>query len=527
MRFRLTGTALLTVLLLLFIVINIVLWTQVFNRMNTYSENIYELETLRATTRLKDAENRINKLYDTSKKDVLFLKDLIEFDLNQEKSLAQTKQRILKFVQRNKEYFQARFIDTLGIETLKIEKIQTKAEIKDEENLQSKEDRYYFQESLELKNGQVFVSELNLNIEKGKIEKPYRPTVRFFTPVFVKERKIGIIGLNLNIKNWFQVFEGKNLGILNSENEIYLNSNGILYGKSTLDLTETDAQGHPLYFSKKISLEGNRFWTLFTRANDSEINTKLQNFKLEMYVSGAVLTVGLLFTLLISGILYKRKRKIKRLNQSIANRLHERDTLIRELHHRVKNNLQVVSSLLSLQSSFVTDKQSKAMLRYSQYRINSMGMVHQMLYSGDNLNKIDFEAYIEELANALILSMKGRNSGIELELGIKDVVLNIDTAIPLGLIINEIITNSLKYGFPNTPGTITIKIDQTDSVWYRLEIGDNGVGMPDTINFRNTKSLGLKLIHKLSLQLRGTVGKDNSKKGTNFIITFQEIEQTL
>lgn len=355
---------------------------------------------------------------------------------------------------------------------------------------------------------------------------PYRPTVRFFTPVFKQGNKIGIVGLNLNIKNWFQVFHGENLGILNSENEIYLNPNGNLYSKSSMNLTETNAQGRPHFFSKKISLEGEHFWTLFTRTNNVEINAKLQDYKNRILISGTVLSIGLLLILIISGALYKRKKKIIRLNQAIANRLSERDTLIREIHHRVKNNLQVVSSLLSLQSSFVKDERSKAMLRYSQYRINSMGMVHQMLYSSANLDKIDFGVYIKELASTLILSMKGKNNNMELVTTIRDIFLNIDTAIPLGLIINEIITNSLKYGFPDTSGTITIKIDQTGPINYRLVIGDDGVGLSENINFRNTKSLGLKLIHKLSLQVRGTVERDNSKKGTNFIITFQEIEQT-
>lgn len=123
--------------------------------------------------------------------------------------------------------------------------------------------------------------------------------------------------------------------------------------------------------------------------------------------------------------------------------------------------------------------------------------------------------------------MKGNNSAIKLNIKTNDLFLNIDTSVPLGLMINEIITNSLKYGFKeNNTGTLSIEVKKLVYPNFLLLIGDDGMGFPKSINFRNTKSLGLKLIHKLALQLRGNIEKDNSKKGTHYIITFQEIEQT-
>ena len=236
---------------------------------------------------------------------------------------------------------------------------------------------------------------------------------------------------------------------------------------------------------------------------------------------------GLLCLIAIMNVLYTKNRNISRLNHQIEHRLNERDTLIKEIHHRVKNNLQVVSSLLSLQSSFIKDQHVKMLFRYSQYRINSMGMVHQMLYRSDNLHRIDYAAYIEELVQTLIKSMKGDNSNIKLQIDAQNIYLNIDTSIPLGLLINEITTNSLKYGFSDgEEGLLSIKLTKIGGARYKLFIGDNGSGIPRNINFRNTKSLGLKLIHKLTLQLNGNIERDNSKKGTHYIVTFNEIEQT-
>ena len=207
--------------------------------------------------------------------------------------------------------------------------------------------------------------------------------------------------------------------------------------------------------------------------------------------------------------------------------LEEKEVLLKEIHHRVKNNLQIITSLLSLQSSFIDDPESKALFRYSQYRINSMAMIHEMLYKSQDISKISYGEYAQKLISGLIISMKGSDNKIELKVDVPDINLNIDTAIPLGLLINEIITNALKYGIrDDTQGTISIQISKMKHETYKMTIGDNGVGFSEDINFRNSKSLGLMLIHKLSLQLNGSIEKDNNAKGTNYIVNFEEIEQS-
>ena len=214
-------------------------------------------------------------------------------------------------------------------------------------------------------------------------------------------------------------------------------------------------------------------------------------------------------------------------NEELNHYVHEKEVLLKEIHHRVKNNLQVITSLLSLQSSFIDDEKSKGLFRYSQYRINSMAMIHEMLYKSDNISLICFKDYCQNLVNQLLVSMKGSNNNIKVRLSIDDVCLKIDTAVPLGLIINEIVTNSLKYGIKGDRyGEIFIEIKKVRHNNYKMSIGDNGAGFAEDVTFRNSNSLGLLLIHKLSLQLKGYIEKDNEAQGTQYILIFQEIDQT-
>ncbi len=216
--------------------------------------------------------------------------------------------------------------------------------------------------------------------------------------------------------------------------------------------------------------------------------------------------------------LYKSKREMQTRNE-------EKDTLLKEVHHRVKNNLQTVSSLLSLQGRSIADQRIKSILKSSQNRVICMAMVHEMLYMRDDLSKIQYRTYVRELSEYLVKSLKGAKNKVTLNIDIPDIELGIDTAIPLGLLINEAITNSLKYGIKDDgEGEIHISIDQEDEHSYVLEIGDNGAGYSETANLKNSTSLGLKLIHNLARQLQGTITRDPSKKGTNYIVKFREIE---
>jgi two-component sensor histidine kinase len=203
----------------------------------------------------------------------------------------------------------------------------------------------------------------------------------------------------------------------------------------------------------------------------------------------------------------------------------EKDILLKEVHHRVKNNMQIITSLLTLQSFNIEDKKTRDLFDNSQYRINAMALIHEMLYQSDNLSMINYADYLKLLINNLLTSFKGVEHNINLSMDITEMYLNIDTAISLGLMINEIITNSLKYAFcEDKPGSLSLKIfegDEQDT--FIMEIGDNGPGFSDDIFKSGKKTLGMQLIYKLIKQINGEINRNMEKKGTHYHIYFENV----
>jgi two-component sensor histidine kinase len=211
----------------------------------------------------------------------------------------------------------------------------------------------------------------------------------------------------------------------------------------------------------------------------------------------------------------ERKQAEEKLRES----LHEKEVLLKEVHHRVKNNLQVVSSMLSLQSMNASDPAMIRQLQESQDRVRSMALIHEKLYRSGDLARINFEEYVRSLTAYLVRTYSRQGQRIELRLDVSDIPLGIDHAIPCGLIINELVSNALKYAFPaDRAGTITVSIRQGGGR-YTLFVGDDGVGMPVQVDYRNHSSLGLQLVNTLVSQLEGNITM-STEKGTAFTIQF-------
>lgn len=214
--------------------------------------------------------------------------------------------------------------------------------------------------------------------------------------------------------------------------------------------------------------------------------------------------------------------KQKKAEQQIKASLKEKEVLLQEIHHRVKNNLQIISSLLSIQSEVVEDGQVLDILRDSQNRVQSMALIHERLYQSQDMIKIEFSEYIQNLVINLFHSYDIDFNQISLELDAQDVPLSINTAIPCGLIINELISNALKYAFPGQgKGRIYISLFEKQNRFI-LEIKDNGIGLPENLDLENTKTLGLRLVDTLVHQIRGTMRIDRNQ-GTSFEIIFSEL----
>jgi len=221
--------------------------------------------------------------------------------------------------------------------------------------------------------------------------------------------------------------------------------------------------------------------------------------------------------LLVSAIRYAIERKWT--EEKIKASLREKNVLLREIHHRVKNNMQVISSLLNLQSRHADDEKALDMLRGIQNRVKSMTLIHERLYQSEDIAKVSFAEHVQTLISHLFSSYGVDARSVKLSINIKDVLLDINTAIPCSLIINEIISNSLKHAFPDgRKGEIKIAMHPLNKKEIRLVVSDDGVGLPQDLDLRKTKSLGLHLVRLLAEdQLHGDIMLDRTK-GTNFNI---------
>ena len=268
------------------------------------------------------------------------------------------------------------------------------------------------------------------------------------------------------------------------------------------------------------------------RENELQINLLTQEKELiHKQNQQIIFIVTLLIVLILQTLSYRNYKLKQKSNNQLAllnNNLEsknllldkknaENELLLKEIHHRVKNNLEVVSSLLALQSAQIDDPNTKEAITEGQNRVNSIGIVHQKLYQGTNLGTIEMKDYFLSLSESILYSY-GEKERIDLNIIMEKLDLEIDTAIPLGLIINELMTNTIKYGFPKgQKGTITIQLEKQNNTILHLEVADNGIGKSD---ITQGTGFGGQLISLLTQQLNGTM-KEIIQNGTTIIFDFK------
>jgi two-component sensor histidine kinase len=260
--------------------------------------------------------------------------------------------------------------------------------------------------------------------------------------------------------------------------------------------------------------------------------TNKRNFIFAVTLGVIVLLIGLL-----SFYLFRLNKRLKRANDKLENQsiqlnrqkqliednLKEKEVLLKEIHHRVKNNLQIISSLLNLQSNTLVDEKLIEIFQKGQSRIQSIALIHQKLYQNEEITVINIKEYAEQLALKLIDSLALDDKCIKVKVIASDISLDIDTAVPLGLIINELITNSIKYAFPNDSNNeIHMEIVELKNHYYKLHYSDTGKGLPEEFNLECFTTLGSKLLSILTRQLGGQISYYN-EEGANFIITFYDL----
>jgi len=254
---------------------------------------------------------------------------------------------------------------------------------------------------------------------------------------------------------------------------------------------------------------------------DAENN--LSTIRLSQQRKTIIIGAGFLVVVtLLSFFLYSFFRKIKSQNQIISKALSEKDILLREIHHRVKNNLQLVSSLLGLQGMTTQDQHIKEAINAGKSRVMSMALIHQDLYNKEKLTSVNVKEYLDKLCGELINTYQLSADQVRLETEIDELDLDVETLIPLGLIINELLTNALKYAFPHSQqGTIHIKLFEKNNLLH-LEVNDDGIGMSDNVN--SDSSFGFRMIRSLLRQLDGEMQSDGTD-GTQVQFQFKDYKK--
>lgn len=315
-------------------------------------------------------------------------------------------------------------------------------------------------------------------------------------------------GLKIPLSNTYKELAKAYAGLNNYEKAYHYH---LLH--TTVDSTvfNTDREKAALEITSKYNVEKKVKEILVLRKDNEIKNLQLSNNQLIL-----VATTVICVLLLVICIIFYNKFQAKRKSNE------EKEVLLREIHHRVKNNMQIILSILSLEVRKSDDVNAVSFFKESESRIQSMAIIHEMLYQSHNLANISFNDYICQLVDYIFKIYNVNTEKIKYKIDSSDVHLDINTAVPLGLIVNELVCNSLKHAFAKRDsGMITIQLINEKPKEYELVIGDTGVGLPDNFEIKKTTTLGLKLIQTLTKQIEGKL-KITSENGVVFSICFKE-----
>ncbi|MBC7747765.1 MAG: sensor histidine kinase, partial [Methylotenera sp.] len=362
-----------------------------------------------------------------------------------------------------------------------------------------------------LKESELMSEKYNLTLSQGFIfNTNLQGVISFKEKNYVLAEQFFLKSLKIaeKIKNF-----KANEGVLQHLAELYEQKGDFYLANKYNKLHEEVVLKIALNNSEKSLRENELQLNVLSKESELSQKTKERNW----YV-GALTAGFFLLVLLFRNFKLKQKsnKALAALNKNLENKNAENELLLKEIHHRVKNNLEVVSSLLALQSAQIDDPSTKDAMTEGQNRVNSIGIVHQKLYQGTNLGAVEMKDYFLNLSESILDSF-GAEQRIDLQLAMENLDLDIDTAVPLGLIVNELLTNCIKYAFPGgEKGIITIKLLKQNNI-LRLEVADNGVGKS---GITHGTGFGGQLISLLTQQLNGTMTEE-SQNGTTLIFNFK------
>lgn len=280
----------------------------------------------------------------------------------------------------------------------------------------------------------------------------------------------------------------------------------------------------PDRFRKGHELHRDRYGSVNPQARPMGLDLELygirkngKEFPIEISLSPLKTDEGLLVSAAIRDI-----TRDKDIEHQIRTSLEEKEALLQEIHHRVKNNLQIIASLLSLQSGYINDPQTLMQFQESQGRIRSMALIHEKLYQSESLAQVDLADYMQTLVSILMRTYSA-NVNVKLTFRLNPTAVSIDTAVPVGLMLNELVTNALKYAFPSgRAGNLLIALDTDTDGQLALCVQDDGIGLQPDFQFEHAETLGLRLVRMFAKQLRANVALQSSPGNTMFDIRFKE-----
>jgi len=335
----------------------------------------------------------------------------------------------------------------------------------------------------------------------------------------ITEHTLAVEALRASEAKYRNLFENAQVGIFRSR----------LDGTTPLDVNARFCELVGATRAEVMSRPGTSWWADPTQraAMVAELH---KTGRLDEFEAAMVTAQGAPLHVLASATLYPEQgyfegtivdvTEKKRADEKMRASLREKEVLLREIHHRVKNNLQIVTSLLHLQSNRTGDERVRELLRESTNRVASIALVHQRLYESADLSRIPFATYLRDLASSLWKAYGVGEASVGLRIAAGEVVLSVDTAVPCGLLLNEILSNALKHAWPDgRKGTIEVRLEVADGR-CRLGVADDGVGLPADFAQRAGASLGSKLIERLVAQLHGTLQRESAATGTSYAVTF-------
>ena len=469
----------------------------------------------------------------------------------------------LSFCRQKGFYDQIRFLDMEGMEIIRVNARGEEVWSVPGEDLQPKKGRYYFADILERSKGEIQISPLDLNMERGQVERPFKPVIRFGTPVFDKTgEKCGIVVLNYIGRQMLDRLQTLSRG---TQGQLLLadSAGHWLVGPTENDhwsMISEDAERTSLsrsfpVISKKIwgaasgqilsrqglftfrhfPAEGSGGmgepplvttvgWVVISHVSRESLEAKYRPLikKLALFFALMVaIQAGICFFLARAQV-HRRKEEVirRRAETDLKASLKEKGVLLQEIHHRVKNNLQLISSMFRLQARFIDHPDTRLIFRESENRIQAIASIHELLYKSEDMSNLRIQDYLHGLGDYLAASY-GRD-GIEMAVEVGNISLPMDVGISCGLIVNELVSNAMKHAFPaDGKGIVKVRISSSAQSEIQLIVEDNGRGLPEGFNPLQSNTMGLRLVRLMVEELGGILAW-NSHEGTHFQITFNK-----